>query len=245
MNVAELKELLNTLPDDAEVIVSEKFGRGGAIQDYRIGELNEDGDSIEEVHEPGKIDEVAKRKYDKYVRDIDAIKTGNAKVIPTPDREEEGLLTWVNNNDGEDIVTFHEENGWADPYVIIPILELNRDDAYDMIPEDGMYWARQQLRSANKYLKKWRVILEYVKNDGTWRASEDAYGMYTITLNNGMVAYEGSFMPHSKESFIEIAERQIKHSLEEIKEAQDAIDKNKEKMQRGTVVNAIELSCDF
>ena len=41
MKVKELKKLLNTLPDSAEVIVSEKIDRGGHIQRYNIGKIHE------------------------------------------------------------------------------------------------------------------------------------------------------------------------------------------------------------
>ena len=55
MNVKELKEILNGLPDDATVIVSEKFGRGGGIQDYLLGKLSTDGTRVNGVHS-GTID---------------------------------------------------------------------------------------------------------------------------------------------------------------------------------------------
>ena len=42
MLVKELMELLSTLPEDAHVIVSEKFGRGGHLQSYCIGTLKND-----------------------------------------------------------------------------------------------------------------------------------------------------------------------------------------------------------
>lgn len=42
MNVKELKEILAHLPDDAQVIVSEKTGRGGHVQEYIVGKLVND-----------------------------------------------------------------------------------------------------------------------------------------------------------------------------------------------------------
>lgn len=74
MNVKELKELLNTLPDDATVIVSEKYGRGGPIQGHLIGELSEDGYRVKGVS--GDTIKYYEHDIDEAQKVLDAVHAG-------------------------------------------------------------------------------------------------------------------------------------------------------------------------
>jgi hypothetical protein len=108
MNVKELKELLNTLPDDATVVVSEKFGRGGPIQGHLIGELSEDGNRVKSVSD--STIKYYEHDIDEAQRVLDAVYAGNyywkpaetendADVMYRRDDDSYLMQTWAGESD--------------------------------------------------------------------------------------------------------------------------------------------------
>lgn len=90
MNVKELKEILNGLPDDATVIVSEKYGRGGHIQGRIIGELKDDC-WVQDTYDCDTS------YWDKEIEHankvISAVKSGLYKWTPAKDGTESDVMT--------------------------------------------------------------------------------------------------------------------------------------------------------
>lgn len=76
--VKQLKELLNTLPDDAVVIVSEKFGRGGPMQDYIIGKVDDSYTYVEQVDTYEHLEEMIQDCEEM----IDLAKRGEYTISP-------------------------------------------------------------------------------------------------------------------------------------------------------------------
>ena len=90
MNVKELKEILNGLPDDATVIVSEKYGRGGHIQGRIIGELKDDC-WVQDTYDCDTS------YWDKEIEHankvISAVKSGSYKWTPAKNGTESYVMT--------------------------------------------------------------------------------------------------------------------------------------------------------
>ena len=90
MLVKELMELLSTLPEDAHVIVSEKFGCGGHIQDRIIGELKDDC-WVDDTYDCDTS------YWDKQIEHankvISAVKSGLYKWTPAKDGTECDVMT--------------------------------------------------------------------------------------------------------------------------------------------------------
>lgn len=117
MKVKELKEILNTLPDEAEVIVSEKISRGGNIQRCKIGIIHKDcGDYwIEENEKFSLVRDLSfyKKQKERYEKELEEINKNNIELkdikYETDSRQwkcwqtKEGvvILHWIKNFDKE------------------------------------------------------------------------------------------------------------------------------------------------
>lgn len=150
MNVKELKEILNGLPDDAQVIVSEKFGRGGHIQDYCIGELVDDyrvegKHSDKETLRLLKSFEQHKFEDDLGVAELEAGTAIREEFISDDGRE---LVVWK-SKDGTPFQYFNKGDEW-DKEKMIRIFKYNSEKDAEHIED-----LKKEL---NKPLKKVNAI---------------------------------------------------------------------------------------
>ena len=143
MNVKELKEILNGLPDDATVIVSEKYGRGGNAQGYTIGKLK--GSTV-----VGRNSETEKliRHFEehKFKCDlgIDELTVGTAVREELTSDDGRELVVWK-SKDGTPFQYFRKGDEWTKEEMI-KIFKLNSD-------EDTKHIASLN-KELNKKLKK-------------------------------------------------------------------------------------------